>query len=162
MDATPRPLANGTSTDHPLPDLPFVDDSHIPVHDGPATEAIGRKTGDGMWGRYDEARGNGEGWLAFTTDPIHRDLAWCVRFHPDHGRTVVLVRDGDGASLHTDWTNRPLLFRAGDYWWDGTTWYRPRQVWDWATEDFAERPVKGAMTVSAADVLDDTARPDRG
>lgn len=162
MNVTPRPLANGITTDHPIPGLPFVDDSHIPTHDGPATEAIGRNAGEGMWGRYDQARGNGEGWLAFTTDPINHELAWCVRLHPDHGRTVVLVHDDDGASLHTDWTTRPLLFRSGDYWWDGTTWYRPRQVWDWATETPAERPVKSAGTVWAADVLDDTARPERG
>lgn len=162
MNATPRPLANGTSTDHPIPGLPFVDDSHIPVHDGPATEAIGRKAGQGMWGRYDKARRNGEGWLAFTTDPINHALAWCVRFHPDHGRTVVLVHDDDSTSLHADWTERPLLFRAGDYWWDGTTWYRPRQIWDWSTEAFAERPAKGARTVSAADLLDDTALAEHG
>src|SRR5262249_49929890 len=33
-----RPLANGTRTDHPVPDLPFVDDSHLPLDEGP--EAI--------------------------------------------------------------------------------------------------------------------------
>ena len=162
MGSTPHPIANGTSTDHPIPDLPFVDDSHIPTHDGLATEAIGRNTGEGMWGRHDNARGGGQGWLAFTTDPIRHDLAWCVRFDPEHGRTVVLVRDEDAATLHSEWEFRPLLFRAGGYWWDGTTWYRPAQVWDWSREAFAERPVAAARTVFAADLLDDSAQADRG
>lgn len=162
VNATPRPLANGISTDHPIPGLPFVDDSHIPTYDGPATEAVGRGTGEGMWGRYDDARGGGEGWLAFTTDPINHALAWCVRSHPDHGRTVVLVHNGVKSDLHSDWTERPLLFRTGDYWWDGATWYRPRQIWDWSAEAFAERPVSAAGTVYAIDQLDDTAYAERG
>lgn len=162
MGSTPRPIANGTSTDHPIPDLPFVDDSHIPTHDGPATEAIGRNTGEGMWGRHDDARGSGQGWSAFTTDPFRHDLAWCVRSTPEHGRTVVLLKDEDASLLHSEWDQRPLLFRAGGYWWDGTTWYRPAQVWDWSREAFAERPVAAARTVSAADLLDDSARADRG
>lgn len=37
-----RPLANGLRTDHPVPGLPFVDDSHLPLDDGPdAIEAVG-------------------------------------------------------------------------------------------------------------------------
>ncbi|GGM18975.1 hypothetical protein GCM10010129_74090 [Streptomyces fumigatiscleroticus] len=44
------------------------------------------------------------GWLAFTTDPIAHHLGWAVRYHPDHGRTVLLLRDEDTASLHTYWT----------------------------------------------------------
>ena len=115
-----------------------------------------------MWGRHDDARGGGRGWLAFTTDPIRHDLAWCVRFDPEHGRTVVLVRDDDAAILHSEWDHRALLFRAGGYWWDGTTWYRPAQVWDWSREAFAERPVAAARTVFAADLLDDSAQADRG
>ncbi|UXX98118.1 hypothetical protein N7U49_48380 (plasmid) [Streptomyces sp. AD2-2] len=68
-----RPLANGLRTDHPVPDLPFVDDAHIPIEEGPdAIEAIGRGTGEGMWGRCDRDR-NG-GWLAFTSDPCA--LTW--------------------------------------------------------------------------------------
>ncbi|PSK96245.1 hypothetical protein CLV63_112127 [Murinocardiopsis flavida] len=156
-----RVLANGSSTDHPVPDLPFVDDTHIPTADGKAVEAVGRNRGNGMWGRFDRSRG-GEGWLAFTTDPLRQDLAWCVRAHPEHGRSVLLVRDGDGAALHTDWTGRPLLFRSGGYFWDGTTWFRPLQVWDGASESFAERPVKAARTVSAADLLDDSTDAEQG
>lgn len=162
MASTVHLIANGTSTDHPVPDQPFVDDSHIPTHDGPATEAVGRGTGDGMWGRYDEARGDGEGWIAFTTDPIRHDLAWVVRTHPQHGRSVVLVRDDDASSLHMDWLEKPLLHRCGGYWWDGSTWYRPGQVWDWASEDYAQRPVPAARIVSADDLLDDSADASRG
>jgi hypothetical protein len=155
-----RPLANGISTDHPVPDLPFVDDSHIPVDDGRAIEAVGRNVGEGMWGRYDEDD-NGA-WRAFTTDPIRHDLAWCVRYSPDHGRSVLLMRDGDASPMHTEWWGDPLLFRAGGYWWDGTTWYRPAQVWDAASQTYDRRPVRSALTVSAADTLDDSADPARG
>ncbi|MGW4033948.1 hypothetical protein ACWEFL_32415 [Streptomyces sp. NPDC004838] len=111
---TLRPLANGLRTDHPVPDLPFVDDSHIPLDDPRELEAVGRNRGDGRWGRYDLERQAG-GWRAFTTDPLRHDLAWCVRHHPDHGRSVLLVRDADAAVMHTDWHGGPLLFRAGGY-----------------------------------------------
>lgn len=53
---TQRPVANGPRTDHPIPDLPFVDDSHIPVDDPVAIEAVGRNRGQGMWGREDDCR----------------------------------------------------------------------------------------------------------
>ena len=156
-----QPLANGLHTDHPVPGLPFVDDSHIPVHDAEAVEAVGRNTGEGMWGREDPGP-HQTGWLAFTTDPIRHDLAWCVRYHPDHGRTVLLVADDHAADLHTEWDNPALLFRQGGYWWDGRQWYRPKQIWDPATKDYAARPVKGAVTVTAADLLDDSADPRNG
>jgi len=154
---TPLPIANGISTDHPVPGLPFADDTHIPLHDPRATEAIGRGAGEGMWGRWDDDRD--DGWRAFTTDPIRHDLAWCIRQHPDHGRSVLLVRDTDAASLHTDWHRGPLLFRTGGYWWDGTAWYRPLQVWDAASEAYSRRPARSATTVTAADLLDDAADP---
>ncbi len=48
-----RAIANGLHTDHPVPDLPFVDDSHIPVEDPEAIEATGRHAGTDMWGRFD-------------------------------------------------------------------------------------------------------------
>lgn len=154
------PVANGLSTDHPVPDLPFVDDAHIPVDDPRALEAIGRHDSDGMWGRYDEVREGG--WVAFTTDPIRHDLSWCVRYHPDHGRSVLVYRDNDAGSVHMDLWGPTLLFRAGGYWWDGTTWYRPGQVWDAASETYDRRPVPAAMTVTAADLLDDTSDPTQG
>lgn len=156
-----RPLANGLRTDHPVPDLPFVDDSHIPIEQGPdAIEAVGRGTADGMWGRCDTDR-NG-GWLAFTTDPLRTDLGWAVRYHPEHGMTVLLMDDHDTAALHSYWWGPPLLFRAGGYWWDGTTWYRPQQVWDGASERFEHRRVRAATTLHAADFIDDSADPTHG
>ncbi|MFE6166224.1 hypothetical protein ACFQ7F_45885, partial [Streptomyces sp. NPDC056486] len=92
------PLANGLRTDHPVPGLPFVDDTHIPLDEGPeAIEAVGRHEMSGMWGRYDKNRVDG-GWHAFTTDPKQHTLGWSVRYHPEHGRTVLLMRDGDTAS----------------------------------------------------------------
>lgn len=144
-------LANGLRTDHPIPDLPFVDDSHIPVEDAAAVEAVGRRRGTDMWGREDPVHEGG--WIAFTTDPGQRDLAWVVRWHPAHGRSVILYRDDEAASVYTVFLDSPLLFRAGGYWWDGTTWYRPGQIWDAASEDFYRRPVPAAATVTAADML---------
>lgn len=150
------PLANGLRTDHPVPDLPFVDDSHLPLDDPQAIEAVGRDTAHGMWGRWDE---QGGGWLAFTTDPYRHDLGWAVRYHPDHGRTVLLYTDSDAAGVHMDWWNDTLLWRSGGYWWDGTTWYRPNQLWDPAREEYQRFPVTAALTVTAADMLDGTGDP---
>lgn len=148
-----RPLANGLRTDHPVPGLPFVDDSHIPLDDGShAIEAVGRHKAQGMWGREDPNRDGG--WHAFTTDPIKHRLGWSVRFHPEHGRTVLLMRDADIASMHGTWSQEQLLFRAGGYWWNGTTWYRPGQVWDPIEQDYERRKARAAITVSVADLLD--------
>jgi hypothetical protein len=149
---TYRALANGLRTDHPIPDLPFVDDSHIPVEDPAAIEAIGRRHGTDMWGRHDPVRRHG-GWIAFTTDPDRHDLAWVVRWHPDHGRSVMVYRDADASGVHMEYQERALLFRSGGYWWDGTTWYRPGQIWDSAGEAYYERAVPAASTVTAADML---------
>jgi hypothetical protein len=149
-----RPVANGLRTDHPIPDLPFVDDSHIPIEDPARIEAVGRNRGNGMWGRKDPCRGGSDaGWVAFTTDPERHDLAWCVRWHPVHGRSVVLYRNEDAPIIHTVWEFTPaLLFRSGGYWWDGTNWYRPAQVWDAASELYFRRPVPSATTIAAADL----------
>jgi hypothetical protein len=147
-------VANGLSTNHPIPDLPFVDDSHIPVYDSKAIEAIGRRPGTDMWGREDPVRdSDGGGWIAFTTDPGRHDLAWCVRWHPAHGRSVIVYRDEEISSVHMAYWGPPLLFRAGGYWWDGTSWYRPAQVWDAAGEEYYRRPVPSSATVTAADLL---------
>jgi hypothetical protein len=157
-------VANGLRTDHPIPDLPFVDDSHIPVDDPARVEAIGRRPGTDMWGREDRV-GSGEGWVAFTTDPIRHDLAWFVRWHPGHGRSVVLYRDNDIASVHSLYAvleEHALLFRAGGYWWDGSKWYRPDQVWDAASESYYRRKVPAATTVTAADLLTAGGDPARG
>ncbi|GHF94876.1 hypothetical protein [Streptomyces thermodiastaticus] len=153
------PLANGLRTDHPVPGLPFIDDSHIPLDEGPeAIEAVGRNKGPDMWGRFDKNRAGG-GWRAFTTDPLNHTLGWAVRHHPVHGRTVLLVRDTDTSSLHSQWDGEQLLFRAGGYWWNGETWYRPGQVWDPVTQDFERRKARMAVTVSVADMLDGRADP---
>lgn len=153
-------VANGMGTDHPMPDLPFVDDSHIPLDDPTAIEAIGRHAAAEMWGREDRPRQGG--WVAFTTDPVRHGLAWCIRWHPDHGRSVVLYRDDEAAGVHMAWQGPALLFRAGGYWWNGAAWYRPGQVWDGAGEDYARRPVLAAITVTAADLLNERGDPARG
>ncbi|MGA5520060.1 hypothetical protein ACPCK2_28055 [Streptomyces pseudogriseolus] len=100
-----------------------------------------------MWGRCDTSREGG--WLGFTTDPFAHHLGWAVRYHPEHGRTVLLLRDEDTASLHTYWTGAALLFRAGGYWWDGEAWYRPGQIWDPVTEDYARHKARATATVHA-------------
>ncbi len=155
-----RPVANGLRTDHPIPDLPFVDDAHIPVEDPSAVEAVGRHEGSDMWGREDPCPG--EGWTAFTTDPIRHDLAWVVRWHPAHGHSVILYQDEDVAGVHQAYMGDALLFRAGGYWWNGAAWYRPPQIWDPAGEHYVQRPVPAALTVSAADLLRDGGDPAAG
>jgi hypothetical protein len=159
-----RAVANGLRTDHPIPGLPFADDSHIPIDDPTAIEAIGRHPGGETWGREDPARPHGHaGWVAYTTDPGRHDLAWVVRWHPNHGRSVVLYRDDDAVNAYTDYVDGPLLFRSGGYWWDGAAWYRPAQVIDSPGEDYYRRPVPAAATVTAADMLASSAAdPGRG
>lgn len=142
-------VGNGLRTDHPIPDLPFVDDSHLPIDDPDAIEAIGRKPNSGTWGRTDRCKDGG--WVAFTTDALRPELGWVVRWHPEHGRSVVLYRNDDVASAYMSYEDEALLFRAGGYWWDGTTWYRPSQVFDQARETYVNRPVPAALTISAAD-----------
>ncbi|OIV38745.1 hypothetical protein BIV57_04145 [Mangrovactinospora gilvigrisea] len=148
------PLANGLRTDHPVPDLPFVDDSHLPLEDPTSLQALGRTADATTWGRADLQRATGA-WLAFTTEPTRPHLAWAVRHHPNHGTTVLLIREQDASSMHTQWADEALLFRAGGYWWDGATWYRPGQVWDSTCGSYARRPVASATTVYAADLVAD-------
>ncbi|MEU3189525.1 hypothetical protein ABZ686_02520 [Streptomyces sp. NPDC006992] len=150
---TLRPVANGLRTDHPIEGLPFVDDSLLDLDDPAAIEAIGRKVSDDMWGRFDHNRRSG-GWMAFTTHPVRRDLAWSVRHHPEHGTSVLLMRDADASPMHMQWWSKALLWRSGGYWWDGATWYRPAQIWDAASEEYVRRPVTAATTLTASDVLD--------
>lgn len=153
-------LANGLRTDHPIPGLPFVDDSHIPVEDPDAIEAVGRNRGDGQWGRTDpclrrtttEAFPYGD--KAFTTDPHRHELAWLVRSHPDFGRSVVLIADADASGLYANLEDDALLWRAGGYWWNGTGWWRPLQLFDLSLESYVRRSVPGAATVSAAATLE--------
>ncbi len=144
-------VANGLGTDHPIPGLPFVDDGHLPLDDRDAIEAIGRGR-EGMGGRTDQIRPDG-GWVAYTTDPQRHDLGWVVRWHPEHGRSVVLYRDEDVAGAYMTFWGPALLFRSGGYWWDGTTWYRPSQIFDRASETYVRRPVPAATTMHVSDLL---------
>lgn len=151
-----QPLANGIRTDHPIPDLPFVDDAHIPIEVPDDIEAIGRDVGPDRWGRCDVDDETG-GWSAFTTDNKNPDYAWVVRYHPEHGRSVTLYRDKDGPAAHDTWfsdARSMLLARKGGYWWDGTTWFRPRQVLSLASERYMHRPARAASTITAGDLLD--------
>lgn len=153
-----QPVANGIRTDHPIPNLPFVDDSHIPIDDPKAIERVGRHAGTDMWGRCDHDETSGE-WMAFTTDPQDHVYSWVIRHHPEHGRSVLLHRGRDAAAEQVDWFgDRPLLTRLGGYWWNGETWYRPRQVLNWASERYMRRPVRQPTTITAADLLDSSCK----
>ncbi|MEU6267496.1 helix-turn-helix transcriptional regulator [Saccharopolyspora shandongensis] len=158
------PVANGVSTDHPMPHLPFVDDTHIPVTDPEAIEKLGRHPDTDMWGRCDRSMQAADEWIAFTTDPKNHDYAWVVRHHPDHGHSVLLYRDQHAASVHHEWFSDRRLFltRAGGYWWDGHDWYRPRQVLDWSQEGYAYRSVRQPTTITAEDMLDSSCKPALG
>jgi hypothetical protein len=71
----------------------------------------------------------------------------------------VLYHDSDTASVHNDWFgDRPLLARLGGYWWNGDTWYRPRQVLSWASESYMRRAVRQPTTITAADLLDSSCK----
>lgn len=157
-----QPIANGIRTDHPYPNLPFVDDAHIPLEDPVAIEKIGRVDGGTTWGRRDHDERTGE-WWAYTTDPHNHAYAWIVCHHPHHGRSVLLYHDRDTPSAYqTWWGDRPVLARSGGYWWDGATWYRPAQVVDLAAEGYARRRVTHPTTQTAANLLDSTSRASWG
>ncbi|MFD0213528.1 hypothetical protein ACFVH9_31695 [Streptomyces hirsutus] len=53
------------------------------------------------------------------------------------------------------------VFRAGGYWWDGASRYRPNQIWDPVTEDYARHTARATATVHADDMLDGRAHPER-
>ncbi|WP_327330542.1 hypothetical protein OG265_37325 (plasmid) [Streptomyces sp. NBC_01208] len=155
-----HPVANGLRTDHPVPGLPFINDERLPLDNPDAIERTGRNQGEGLWGRTDDLTDGG--WVAFTTEPKNPAYAWAVHHHPDHGRTVLLLRDDDMSSLHHDWMygHNGFLYRHGGYWWDGTAWHRPSQVVDHAFEGYDARPVQDALTVTAADLLTRPGTPD--
>ncbi|MFF3001017.1 hypothetical protein ACFVTC_41810 [Streptomyces sp. NPDC057950] len=73
----------------------------------------------------------------------------------------MLIRDQDMGSLHHDWIfgHNGFLYRRGGCWWDGAAWHRPGQVVDRAYEKYDGRPVKDALTVAAADLLDRPTEP---
>ncbi|QEU90134.1 hypothetical protein CP970_03720 [Streptomyces kanamyceticus] len=148
-----RPVANGTSTDHPVPGLPFINDGRLPLDNPDAIERTGRNQGQGLWGRTDPTE-NG-GWVAFTTEPKNPSFCWAVFHHPPYGRTVLLIRDSDQSDLHYQWKygGAGFLHRHGGYWWNGERWHRPAQVRDAAFESYDPRPVEGPTTITAASVL---------
>jgi len=149
------PVANGLRTDHPVPNLPFVDDSHLPIHDGAAVEANGRHEYNAGGGRYDRDRGDERRWSAFTNDQFNLDFSWLVRHDPGYGRTVLLYVDGDDAIMHqvSPREGDPLLHRAGGYWWDGTNWHRPPIIYDRSTGMPVVVQVPDAASITAADYL---------
>ncbi|OKK10604.1 hypothetical protein AMK16_33125 [Streptomyces sp. CB00455] len=153
------PVANGLRTDHPVPGLPFINDERLPLDNPDAIERTGRNQGEGLWGRTDSLRDGG--WVAFTTEPKNRTFAWAVHFHPEYGRTVLLVHDRDWSDLHYHWMygSSGFLYRHGGYWWDGSAWHRPGQVLDRAFEHYDPRPVRDAITITAADLLAQPATP---
>ena len=141
----PTPIANGIRTDHPVPGLPFINDSLLDLEDRSHIEAIGRHAGEGLWGRTDIYEATPGAWRAFTTDPENTNYAWLVVNHPTNGRSVTLYRDEDVAEAYSyrDYDNEgviPLIVRAGGYWSDGDTWRRPT-----ATRD----PITGGRTWDA-------------
>jgi len=79
-----------------------------------------------------------------------------------YGRSVLVYRDADIAGVHQSYESPALLFRAGGYWLHETgTWYRPSQVWDAPSQDYYNRVVPAAITVTAADLVDGTGDPGR-
>ncbi|MFE1190081.1 helix-turn-helix transcriptional regulator [[Kitasatospora] papulosa] len=148
---TARPLANGLSTHHPLPGLAFVDDTHLPLGDEGRLKDIALRTGDA------HSRPDGQ-WWACLPDPARPELAWCIRHHPVHGRSVALYPTTQAPAVLREWRSGALLHRAGGYWWDGTTWYRPGQTWDPERAAYRPTPVPDATTLTAADCDDN--RPD--
>ena len=66
-----------------MPGLAFVDDTHLPLDDDGRLKDIALRTGDA------HSRPDGQ-WWAYLPDPARPELAWRVRHHPVHGRSVAL------------------------------------------------------------------------
>ena len=160
---SPKPVANGTRTNHPYPGIPTVDDSALPLHDRHAIEAIGRNTKHGLWGRTDTINYTDptnphgqklEGWKAFTTIPEHPEYAWLVFYHPHLGYTVELHEDEtvtdayDNELVYKD----GFIFRNGGYFYDGTDWNRPYLRTSHTKGTQYAEPVPDAHTVTALDL----------
>lgn len=131
---TSAPLANGTSTDHPVSGLPFVTDTHLrSILSDPYTVSAGPLD---------------------ISDQHRDDVTWIVRVHPQLGRTVLLYENGSSGAGWTDWEDDPpVLTRSGGYAWDGTAWFRPAQLWDVTAGAFERHRVPQAVTITAADLL---------
>lgn len=153
------PIANGIRTDHPVPGLPFVDDSLLDLTNPSAIEAIGRRTNHDMWGRTDLYRMVPDAWRAFTTDPTNTDYAWVVIHHPDNGNSVLLFHDDDAVAAYSyrDFDNGgtiPLIVRAGGYWSDGEEWRRPTSMIDPVTNERTWDEPRTAVASTARDAMD--------
>ncbi|MFM9452383.1 hypothetical protein [Streptomyces europaeiscabiei] len=139
-----RPVANGLSTDHPAPHLPFVDDTHL--HLG-----------------HDDTAGSRAAAVRHTLvpDPRRPELVWSIRIHPRHGRSVLLHQDTLPPTVHP--ADEPLLLRAGGYTWDTAGWHRPGHLWDASTGTYQRQPVPAAVTITAAQLIEgQDVRPDNG
>lgn len=149
-----KPLANGISTDHPIPGLPFVDDTHLPLDNLKAIEAIGRKHNTGTWGRYDKrAATDGSGYMKWAyTDILDTNYSWVVTTHPAYGRTVLLVDKKDAVNTYTHFRDNliPGIARAGGYFTcdGGETWFRPYLV-NSLTHEGKWPPAPGAKALTA-------------
>lgn len=153
----PVPIANGIRTDHPIPGLPFVDDSLLNLSAPDSIENIGRGAGTGRWGRTDLYNHLHGAWRAFTTDPTNTDYAWLVVHHPENGTSVTLYADDDVVKAYTyrDYENggvMPLVVRNGGYWSDGTVWRRPTAVTDPVTHELTWDEPQEAESVLASSI----------
>lgn len=162
----PKSIANGASTDHPIPGLPFIEDNFLDFEHPENIEKIGRKSHkDGesqTWGRIDNAYYNTadpkktvDGYRVFTTDANHTDYAWVIRIHPTLGKTVELVYDKDAARFHNDSMQHygGYIYRHGGYTFDGHQWVRPYTVRDFIHGGYHTEAVPEAKTIYAADLL---------
>ncbi len=150
-----KPLANGISTDHPIPGLPFVDDTHLPLDDLKAIEAIGRKHNtDDTWGSYAKtAAGDALGYMEWAyTDIPDTNYSWVITTHPTYGRTVLLVDKKDAVNTYAHFCNNliPGIARAGGYFTrdGGKTWLRPYPVTS-LTHEAKWYPAPGAKALTA-------------
>lgn len=160
----PLPVANGMRTDHPIPGLPFVDDSILNLDAPQEIENLGRLSKEGTWGRTDPYGSEGA-WRAASTDQTQPGFAWFVVHVPQRGTSIVLTRDDDVAQLygyrnfdHED--HLPLVIRAGGYWSDGTTWRRPTATIDPVTGEREWDIPIGSRSLTAADYLGTPVPPD--
>lgn len=149
-----KPLANGISTDHPIPGLPFVDDTHLPLDNLKAIEAIGRKHNTDTWGSYAKtAAEDGSGYMEWAyTDIPDTNYSWVITTHPTCGRTVLLVDKKDAVNTYTHFCNNliPGIARAGGYFTrdGGKTWLRPYPVTS-LTHEAKWLPAPGAKALTA-------------
>ncbi|MEU1306056.1 MULTISPECIES: hypothetical protein [Streptomyces] len=87
----------------------FVDDTHLHLGESSWLKDTALRTSDF------HARSDGQ-WWAYLPDPARPELAWCVRHHPVHGRSVrlfPLTQAPAGADLGPRTRRLPSPPRAG-------------------------------------------------